>query len=278
MGSTDQPTSLPTAVDVEITSRQGSYRPTDLSRAYVGAQARRKQNTPGSIGKVGRVSRSVEDPTASRLASTNLGGEVGSSGARSVEGRNTRANSRRLPASHRVPQRDAACSLPAGGPVAAPPCRPEGRAEVVAVRLSDGSLRLYRARPGCVTREEVETACWALAWRDGAGRWHSLVAGVELRAEETTWWDWALSVQGMRPASPAPPRPVAVPGRVAVDVVAWCQLAEGVRLGLRAWGIAKEPGLVVLGGEGLEAGDREQLAELLGRAGLSERDGVWEGP
>lgn len=147
----------------------------------------------------------------------------------------------------------------------------------MAVRLSDGAVRLYRARPGCVTREEVETACWALAWRDGAGRWHSLVAGVELRAEETTWWDWALSVQGMRVASPAPPRPVAVPGRVAVDVVAWCQLAVRVRQELRAWGFAKEPGLVVLGGEGLEAGDREQLGELLGRAGLSERDGVWEG-
>lgn len=145
------------------------------------------------------------------------------------------------------------------------------------MRLSDGAVRLYRARPGCVTREEVETACWALAWRDGAGRWHSLVAGVELRAEETTWWDWALSVQGMRPASPAPPRPVAAAGRVAVDVVAWCQLAAWVRMELRTWGLAKEPGLVVLGGEGLDDGDREQLSEVLGRAGLSERDGVWEG-
>ncbi len=74
--------------------------------------------------------------------------------------------------------------------MAAPPFRSVGGVEVVAVRLSDGAVRLYRARPGCVTREEVETACWALAWRDGAGRWHSLVAGVELRAEETTWWDW----------------------------------------------------------------------------------------
>lgn len=144
--------------------------------------------------------------------------------------------------SNRVPQRDSTGGMPSAGPVAAPPCPPAGCVEVVAVLLSGGAVRLYRARPGCATREEVETACWALAWRDGSGRWHSLVAGVELRAEQTAWWDWSLSVQGMRVASPAPPRPVASPGRVAVDVVGWCQLAEGVRRWLRTWGFARERG------------------------------------
>lgn len=160
--------------------------------------------------------------------------------------------------------------------MAAPPCPPASLGDLVAVRLSDGSLRLYRARPGCVTREEVETTCWPLAWRDQAGRWHPLDARVELTAEDTTWLDWSLSVQGMRPASPAPSRPPAQPGRVVVDVVAWCQLADGVRLGLRVYGFAKEPGLVVLGSAGLVEADRCRIAEQLGSAGLCERDGVWE--
>lgn len=182
----------------------------------------------------------------------------------------------RHPAPHRVPQRDSTGSMPSGGPVVAPPPCPEGCHDLVAVRLSDGSLRAYRGRPGCVTREEVETACLCVAWRDRLGRWHAVDVRVELTTAETTWLNWSLSVKGMRVASPSPPRPIASPGRVAVDVVGWCQLAEGVRRWLRAWGFAREPGLVVLGGEGLEAGDRLRIAEQLGSAGLCERAGVWE--
>lgn len=70
-----------------------------------------------------------------------------------------------------------------------------------------------------------------------------------------------------------------VPSRIEVDVVAWCQLPAWLRKELRFWGFAKEPGVVVLGGDGFDGvTGAEDLRRALRGTGLVEHGGAWALP
>lgn len=199
----------------------------------------------------------------------------------SAEGRGR--GRRRQGASHRVfgpvPRRDSPCpedTTRSSGPVVAPPERPAGLRDLVAVRLSGQGLRVYRARPGLTYREDIEAACFLVAWRGPLCGWGSPDPEKPLTPMEETWLSWSADHQAL-PIAPPSPAPLVLAGaEVRVDVVAWCALDADERRALRRCGFARAPGLVVLGGDGIDQEDARMFAAQLPALGLVERDGVWE--
>lgn len=197
----------------------------------------------------------------------------------SAEGRGRR----RQGASHRVaspvPHRASPCpenTTRRSGPVMAPPERPEGLRDLVAVRLSGKGMRVYRARRGLTYREDIEAACFLVAWCGPLGMWGSGDPEKPLTPVEEAWLSFAADTQAL-PIAPPMPAPVVLAGaEVRVDVVAWCGLDADERRALRRCGFAREPGLVVLGGDGIDMEDARMFDERLPALGFVERDGVWE--
>lgn len=194
-------------------------------------------------------------------------------------GRRPRSGASRRVARADVPRRDSPCpedTTRSSGPVVAPPERPAGLHDLVAVRLSGKGMRVYRARRGLTFREDIEAACFLVAWCGAQGVWGSGDPEKPLTPVAEAWLSFAADTQAF-PIAPPRPAPVVLTGaEVRVDVVAWCALDADERRALRRCGFAREPGLVVLGGDGIDLEDARMFDAQLPGLGLVERDGVWE--